>query len=253
MSFSVWSFAEDPEVSRNSDFHKACMRGDYESVKKYLDEGADVNTTRSDMPALLLATHGNFFDVALELVKRGATANCFNRFGTAPLHFAAEKGHMSLVKALIDDGAAFVHRKDKNGDTALHYAARNSHQSVMEFLLEKGIDANGGNYVGDTALHYAAKNNNKEIVELLVKNGANPNQKNHEEQTPISLATEPQVKALMEALALRTEVSKHLAPEKQEVVSLGEFSEIEQKEKKEQETQSLEQQAPAARRRILKA
>lgn len=57
----------------------------------------------------------------------------------APLHFAAQKGHMNIIKLLINAGvdlwAAAYH------GIALHYAAIGEHEDVFQFLWEAGINA----------------------------------------------------------------------------------------------------------------
>ena len=57
----------------------------------------------------------------------------------APLHVAAEKGHMNIVKLLLNAGvdvwAAAYH------GNALHYAAIGEHEDVFQLLYEAGIDA----------------------------------------------------------------------------------------------------------------
>ena len=40
------------------------------------------------------------------------------------------KGHLDIVKYLVDGGHCRPNSKDKDGETALHYTARYVHQSV---------------------------------------------------------------------------------------------------------------------------
>lgn len=251
-SFSVWSFARDPEIERNNDYHRACLRGDMAMAIKFLDEGADVDTVRSDMPALLVAVHGGHFALSMELLARGASANCANRFGASPLHFAAEHGHLSLVQDLIEKGAAFVHRKDKNGDSALFYAVRKGHTEIVKFLLGQGVDPQVPNYVGDTPLHEAARIENVEIMEELLKAGGKIDAKNQDEKMAGDLVQTEDVKAKVEALTLKYAVAQHLkAPVEEAVVSISEVGQMAAKEK--EEAKEVLEEKPTARRRIMKA
>lgn len=57
------------------------------------------------------------------LIDNGATVDVkYDLWKQTPLHFAAEEGHMNVVKLLIDH-IADVNMKDKFGDTPIHRAA----------------------------------------------------------------------------------------------------------------------------------
>ena len=73
-------------------------------------------------------------------------------YGSNALHWAAGRGHLALVRHLVEDrgmDASFPanppRRRDApttRGRTALHYAARNGHLAVVEYLVERpGVDA----------------------------------------------------------------------------------------------------------------
>jgi ankyrin repeat protein len=57
----------------------------------------------------------------------------------APLHVAAQKGHMNIVKLLINAGVDVWAAADHG--IALHYAAIGEHEDVFQFLWEAGINA----------------------------------------------------------------------------------------------------------------
>lgn len=52
---------------------------------------------------------------------------------------ACERGHMSVVRFLIENGAD-VHCSEKSGDTALLWAAYSGNLPITKYLLE-GCDA----------------------------------------------------------------------------------------------------------------
>ena len=54
------------------------------------------------------------------------------------LHSAASRGHLEVVKYLLEKGGAEVNEKTNDGWTTLHYAARYGHLEVVKYLLEKG-------------------------------------------------------------------------------------------------------------------
>ena len=81
--------------------------------------------------------------------------------GSTPLHFAATKGYLQVMKILIDNGAN-VNAKNKNGLTPLHYA----------------VDVN-----------YSSSRNCEKVVKLLMDNGADISIKGNNGLTPLDLAT----------------------------------------------------------------
>jgi ankyrin repeat protein len=69
-------------------------------------------------------------------VVKGAKLETRSDNGRTALSYAAENGHESVVKLLLEKGAELETRFD-NGRTALSYAAWNGHEAVANLLLEK--------------------------------------------------------------------------------------------------------------------
>ena len=61
------------------------------------------------------------------------------------LHWAAEKGHVDVVKVLIRNGADMNAVTDYDMNTALHYAVTNKYVDVVKVLIQNGIDVNAVN------------------------------------------------------------------------------------------------------------
>jgi len=61
-----------------------------------------------------------------------------------PLHYAAEKGHLSVVECLINQKAD-INAKNDGGWTPLHYAAEQGHLCVVEYLVNQKADINAKN------------------------------------------------------------------------------------------------------------
>lgn len=101
---------------------RACKRGDIEDARNFLD--------------------------------RGASANEKDFCGFTCLHEAALKGHLDIVKLLIERDAQVNAKSDEAGhsETALFDAAENKHVDVVRFLLEAGADPSVTNLQGLTAL-----------------------------------------------------------------------------------------------------
>lgn len=107
-----------------------------------------------------------------------------------PLSWAAENGHLKVVKLLLKKRVD-INVKDKNGTTALHWAAGEGHKAVMLLLLQqkgadiemkedgdgtpqqKGADIEIKEKGGGTPLARAIENGSEAIVNLLLEEGAN--------------------------------------------------------------------------------
>lgn len=117
-------------LARTSDagLSAAIANGDFESARKMIERGAD-----------------------LEAKDSGA--------GASPLHFAVMKGNRPIVELLVTRGAD-VNSRTKNGTTPLHTAVLYARLEIAEFLVGKGANVNAASVSGATplALAIAAKN-----------------------------------------------------------------------------------------------
>jgi len=82
------------------------------------------------------------------------------------LQYAAERGHLDVVKYLIEAGADV--RADN--DIAFLWAVENVHLDIIKYFIKAGANVHADE---DYSLLYAAKNGYLEIVECLVEAGAN--------------------------------------------------------------------------------
>jgi len=74
-------------------------------------------------------------DVVAYLLQRGARANVMATCGATALHFAAERGHLDIVRHLMSYGAEIL-RNDQNV-TALDIAAESGHANVVEYFITR--------------------------------------------------------------------------------------------------------------------
>lgn len=92
--------------------------------------------------------------------------------GSTPLHRAAYLGLADAVQSLMTYGADPL-AIDRQGETALHKAVRKGHMAVVKLLIERS-DVNAVSYIGMTPLHWAAGTGNLDLVKLLLSHGADP-------------------------------------------------------------------------------
>jgi ankyrin repeat protein len=91
------------------------------------------------------------------------------------IHYAAQKGHLFVVRSLVTLNPKLVPSKDSSGDTPLHPAALGGHNNVAEFLLAHRADVNAEDDFGETALSYSLIWDHSAVAELLLAHGADVN------------------------------------------------------------------------------
>ena len=156
------AFAQDAK----DELFNAARRGDAAAVKSLLDKGVDVNTKfRYGATALSYAADKGHLEVVKLLLERKADPNVKDTFyGATPIIWAAQKGHAKIVEALLERGA-------EGKDDALAIGASGGHVELVKVVLASGglkAESLSG------ALAAAERAKSAEIVELLKKAGAIP-------------------------------------------------------------------------------
>ena len=91
--------------------------------------------------------------------------------GATPLFMACHKGHLKVVRLLIESGAD----KDKatnDGVTPLSVACQDGHLEVARLLIESGADKDQATNNGATPLLLACEKGHLEVARLLLESGA---------------------------------------------------------------------------------
>jgi ankyrin repeat protein len=155
----------------------AASRGDTETVRQLLRDGADVNEAQGDgMTALHWAADRG--DIALldMLIYAGSNLDSGTRIGQyTPLHIASRTGHEKIVRALLDAGAIVDATTNNSGAQPIHLAAASGNAAAVSALLDGGaeVDAREGAW-GQTPLVFAAAANRVEAMNVLLDAGADP-------------------------------------------------------------------------------
>ena len=76
-------------------------------------------------------------------------------FGRTALHWAADRGHLTVVELLLDRGAS-VDSKDGEGQTALHYATLCEFPEIAVRLVSCGASLEATDDDGSTPLENAS-------------------------------------------------------------------------------------------------
>jgi outer membrane protein assembly factor BamB len=167
------AFADD----RTEELMTAARKGDVVAVKKLLDAGADVNAaTEYGATALHFAADKGHLDVVRLLVERKANVNARDKFYSAtPLTWAAMRKHAPVVGALLAGGAT-------GGDGILQSAARSGDVELVKAVLASSKPKPDAL---TSALKAAGKS---ELAELLRKAGAKEPEKPKDPPRPEDLS-----------------------------------------------------------------
>ena len=158
------------------DFLTACQRGTADEVKKFLDDGVDINTVGSTgaTPLYFAVVNGHTETVKV-LLDHKANVNArvpdVNRsfgsaMGTTPLLIAAQRNFSAIANLLISHGAQ-VQVHDSFGLTPLHYAAKRGNFELVRKLLGKGADTAVKDKWNHTPEYYARINGNEALAKIL--------------------------------------------------------------------------------------
>ena len=100
---------------------------------------------------LMLAALSNKLPLAKLLILRGADVN---QAGWTPLHYAATKGHIEMMRLMIDN-SAYLDAESPNGTTPLMMAAHYGTPMAVKLLLEEGADPRIKNKLGLSAWDFS--------------------------------------------------------------------------------------------------
>lgn len=120
------------------EFTDAIGKGDMKIIKKYMDEGVDVNV---------------------------------GYFAWPPLLMAAAKGQLEPVKYFADHGANLNYQHPMTLWTAFHHAAYDGNEAMVKFLAAKGADINKKMRGNVDIIRVVRDLGNTKMVDLLLSLG----------------------------------------------------------------------------------
>ena len=158
LEFSRLLLAHDADVGAVDKYgwtplHRACDTGKLAVAKLLYKNGANLNHGRAQL--------GHFFPDVHAYANQDGT----------PMHCAAKRGHVDVVKWLIEAGAD-IDARDKYGWVPLYYAAESGQLTTTEVLIAGGAQLNTRGVSGGTPLFIARANGHVKVHDALGRAGA---------------------------------------------------------------------------------
>lgn len=190
-------------------------------VKVLLDRGADPNVkTASGWTPLMVASRGDFAEVAKSLLEREADPFLTNDQRETALLLARQKGNAKVIEIIEEFSRAAksqykleaIGRSIMNGNmymleeivgtgvdldawipsygkSCLQLAVDGGRRDMSKFLIQRGAGVSVRDKFNRTPLMEAAGWGDLELVKLLLEKGADPNVQDNNHRTPLSIAT----------------------------------------------------------------
>lgn len=178
------------------EFLTAAEKGQLELLKSCLERGVDINTTnRQGRTAVVNASLNKHYECVSFLINAGADINkqdqtCFNPFLLSCLN-----NDLTLLRLVLPANPN-LDLLTRFGGVGITPASEKGHVEIVRELLEKTeINVNHTNFVGWTPLLEAIVLNDggekqQQIVKLLLDHGANPHMTDKYGKKPLELARE---------------------------------------------------------------
>ena len=162
-------------------FHLAAEEGHLEECLAILNK--QMNKTRAENFEIFLEAYCEIMvDKYYKISHRDFS-------GDTPLHIAAFKGHLTIVKELsLKQRLSYKRLKGTADFTTLHIAASVGHLEICLEIMKITADKNPRDTRGSTPLHYAAYNGHLKICEAIMEELTNKNPKNNLGLTPMDMA-----------------------------------------------------------------
>ena len=172
-SFICFSTTASAQFSVTHDFLEGVEDNDMKEIRDNLSKGANINGRNSDgIPAVIIATDRGNLTLLKFLLENGAKADSKSlpREETALMRRSGV-GDVEAIKMLIAFNAN-VDRQDKLGQTGLMKAALARKRRAVKALLDAGADVFKSDYTGKTAMDHARESRDRRVVKMLEDAGA---------------------------------------------------------------------------------
>ncbi|DAZ97346.1 TPA: hypothetical protein N0F65_010780 [Lagenidium giganteum] len=153
--------------------------------------GLDAIHTVTDVsPVHEAAREGDLAELRKIIAEDPSKAQELDKYGLTPLHWACDRGHLSIVRFLIEEVQVDVNAVEKRlfRRQPIHFAGLNGPPEVMQFIVSHGADLEARDYRGWNALHCAAHGGFGDVCSVLVESGAELKSMSLRKETALHLA-----------------------------------------------------------------
>uniref|UniRef100_A0A8C5AUB2 Ankyrin repeat domain 6 n=1 Tax=Gadus morhua TaxID=8049 RepID=A0A8C5AUB2_GADMO len=165
----------------------ASHKGQAEQVVQLINKGAQVAVTKYGRGPLHLAAYRGHIEVVRILLKAGCDLDIQDDGEQTALHRAAVVGNSDVISALIQEGCD-LDRQDKDGNTALHEVSWHGFSQSVKLLVKAGANVHSRNKVRNSSLHLACQNGHAQSAKVLLLGGARPDTKNQAGDSSLHVA-----------------------------------------------------------------
>ena len=158
-------------------FHYSSKIGSYELFKCFADNTTDIHLVNYDgLNCLHVAARLGYFNLCRALIENhNFDVHVTDCEGLTALHFSVKSGGYELFKLFVENGIDVCLKTD-DGKNCLHIAAEFGHLSLCKILIDKHIlDVNITDSIGWEALHFSAKRGSYEFIKIFVDKGTDIN------------------------------------------------------------------------------
>ncbi|TGO38028.1 hypothetical protein BHYA_0083g00070 [Botrytis hyacinthi] len=172
--------------------HLASRYGSKNNIDVLLSQKLDINQKdRGGMTPLHFASvYGRDENVEC-LLDANADYSQLDNYNNRAFHYAAMFGELETLKILYGRGSyRYINEANSYSNAPLHLASIFGHGSVVKWLLQKGAAVNQPGTGGGTPLCLASDRGHIEIVKELLIHGANIHKRTDNSYSPILIASE---------------------------------------------------------------
>lgn len=163
----------------------AVQRGDIDQVERHIHWQADINTPFANgrYPLHEAAEKGRVI-ILRSLLKHGTNIDAQDNTGASPIDLAILAGKTQAAEILLEAGAKY------DASQLLLQAAQKdvSDRDIVRFLARHGANLEIQDDAGNTPLLLAVANNNHRLAQHLVEQGANVNAQRKDGLTVLQVA-----------------------------------------------------------------
>ena len=155
--------------------NRACERNCVVAARYFLDLGAapDPPRVRGPRAPVLKAAEKGHIHIVRVLLDYGVSVEASDKKGRNGVMTAAWKGYRDIVEMLICVGGADVNAVDAKGRNVLHNLAADKlcewGWDVVEYILSTKCEVDARDELGRTPLHWACATGKPKLVQLLLK------------------------------------------------------------------------------------